>query len=292
MGKPSQRAEQEELRARMRAVGMAHDEIAVEFARRYRLRPRAAYRVAHGWTQQQAAGHINTHGSRIGLDPEGAASMTAPWLSELENWPLPARRRLTPQILAVLAAVYGTDVHNLLDLDDREHLAPEHMLVITRMRRSAPPPPPAQAGPEVLTAGQSFLSNSMVSLPGPSVLLALGLREQDPYGRTRAALGDAEERLVGAVGGLPPRLDEAPAGLVERMVTMAARESANFSRAADRGQVGQLTVEQFHEDLAWLATRYRTALSPPRSPRSPSCATTHSACWRPSSARTGHGICM
>ncbi|KDA44250.1 hypothetical protein [Frankia sp. BMG5.23] len=98
MPRPSQRVEQDELRARMRAVGMSHDEIAIEFGRRYRLRPRAAHRVAHGWTQQQAANHINTHAVHVGLDPHGAAPMTAPKLSELENWPLPNnRRRPTPR---------------------------------------------------------------------------------------------------------------------------------------------------------------------------------------------------
>jgi len=135
MAKLSQRVEQEELRARMRAVGMAHDEIAVEFARRYRLRPRAAHRVAHGWTQTQAADRINAHLARASSDVGDAVSMSAPWLSELENWPLPARRRLTPQALAVLAAIYGTDIHNLLDLDDREQLAPADMLMINSLRR-------------------------------------------------------------------------------------------------------------------------------------------------------------
>jgi hypothetical protein len=33
-----------------------YEEVAVEFARRYRLRPRAAYRHAYGWTLNQAAG--------------------------------------------------------------------------------------------------------------------------------------------------------------------------------------------------------------------------------------------
>ncbi|ESZ99630.1 hypothetical protein ThrDRAFT_03898, partial [Frankia casuarinae] len=32
MSRSSRRAEQDELRARMRAAGMSHDEIAVEFA--------------------------------------------------------------------------------------------------------------------------------------------------------------------------------------------------------------------------------------------------------------------
>jgi hypothetical protein len=33
----------------------------------------------------------------------------------------------------VLAAVYDTDTHNLLDLDDREHLAPSTMLLINSL---------------------------------------------------------------------------------------------------------------------------------------------------------------
>ena len=140
MPRPSQRVEQDELRARMRAVGMSHDEIAIEFGRRYRLRPRAAHRVAHGWTQQQAANHINTHAVHVGLDPHGAAPMTAPKLSELENWPLPNnRRRPTPQILALLAEVYDTSIHNLIDLDDREQMPPADLLLITTIRERAVP---------------------------------------------------------------------------------------------------------------------------------------------------------
>ncbi|WP_322747939.1 MULTISPECIES: helix-turn-helix domain-containing protein [unclassified Frankia] len=267
MGKTSQRVEQEELRARMRAVGMAHDEIAVEFARRYRLRPRAAHRVARGWTQQQAAGHVNAHVARVGVDPDGAASMSAPWLSELETWPLPARRRLTPQVLAVLAAVYGTDIHNLLDLDDREHLAPEDMLLINRMRRSVPLPSPTPVGLGIALAARGFLGNGNVGSPGSSVPLAVDHRHHDRYGSSRAVAGGAAARLVAAVGGNGSRLDEPSAGWsVERMVTMAARESADFSRAADRSNVGPLTVEQFHDDATWLAARY------PHRPVSPSFA--------------------
>ncbi|WP_242606783.1 hypothetical protein [Protofrankia symbiont of Coriaria ruscifolia] len=132
MSEPGQRADQDELRARMRAAGMTHDEIAVEFARRFKLRPRAAHRVAHGWTQQQAANHINAHAARVGLDPHGSATMTSPRLSELENWPIPRRRRPTPQMLALLAEVYGTGIQNLVDLDDREHMPVTDILLLGR----------------------------------------------------------------------------------------------------------------------------------------------------------------
>jgi tetratricopeptide (TPR) repeat protein/transcriptional regulator with XRE-family HTH domain len=139
MTRASLRAEQDELRARMRAVGMSHDEIAVEFARRYHYRPRAAHRHARGWTQTQAANHINAHAAQAGLDPDGAAPMTGPKLSEVENWPLPNnRRRPTPQLLALLAEVYDTAIHNLIDLDDREQLTPADMLLLSRIDRAGP----------------------------------------------------------------------------------------------------------------------------------------------------------
>jgi len=148
MSRASRRAEQDELRERMRAAGMSHDEIAVEFARRYGYRPRAAHRHAHGWSQVQAAGHINAHAAGIGLDPRGAAPMDGPRLSELENWPLPNnRRRPTPQLLALLAEVYGTSIHTLIDLDDREHFTPADILLINTMRRSRTTSPERGSAP-------------------------------------------------------------------------------------------------------------------------------------------------
>jgi hypothetical protein len=83
----SLRAEHEDLRARMRAQGLGREEIAVEFARRYRLRPRAAFRHAFGWTLQQAAGQINAYAAQAGLDTAGRASTTASHLCEYEQWP-------------------------------------------------------------------------------------------------------------------------------------------------------------------------------------------------------------
>ncbi|ONH34160.1 helix-turn-helix transcriptional regulator [Protofrankia sp. BMG5.30] len=255
MGRLSQRVEQEELRDRMRAVGMTHSEIVVEFARRYRLRPRAAHRVAHGWTQAQAASRINAHTAHAGLDPDGAATMTAPWLSELENWPLPARRRLTPQILAVLAAVYGTDIHTLLDLDDREHLAPTDMLLINGMRQSVPSSP-IPAGRGIIPARLGLIGNDDVGSPESSASIGMDSRQNDRHGGFRPVTEGVAARRI-AVGHSRPSLDTPLAGwLVERMVVMAARESADFGRASGRSNVGPLTVEQFHADLTWLATRY------------------------------------
>jgi hypothetical protein len=63
-------------------MGLGHREVAAELARRYQLRPRAAWREAQGWSLQEAADRINSHGGEAGLDPGGVAAMTAAHLCE------------------------------------------------------------------------------------------------------------------------------------------------------------------------------------------------------------------
>jgi tetratricopeptide (TPR) repeat protein len=134
--KTSLRREKRDLREKMRSMGLGYRDIAGEFARRYRLRPRAAWREAYGWSLQETAGRINDFRGETGLDPGGFAGMTAPHLSEYENWPghgpVPAGRRPTPYLLAVLAAVYGCAVAELVDLADREHLPASDLLIHDR----------------------------------------------------------------------------------------------------------------------------------------------------------------
>ena len=131
--KTSLRKEKRELREKMRAMGLDYRDIAAEFGRRYRLRPRAAWREAYGWSLQEAADRINEFRGDVGLDPGGFAGMTAPHLCEYENWPghgpQMSGRRPTPHLLAVLAAVYGCVVTDLIDLADREaeQVAPDEV---------------------------------------------------------------------------------------------------------------------------------------------------------------------
>ena len=100
------------------------------------MRPRAAWREAYGWSLQDTADRINEFRGNTGLDPGGIASMTAPHLSEYENWPghrpEPSGRRPTPYLLAVLAAVYDCAVTDLIDLADREHLRPADLLILDK----------------------------------------------------------------------------------------------------------------------------------------------------------------
>ena len=144
--KTSERREKRLLREQMRSMGLGYRDIAAEFARRYKMRPRAAWREAYGWSLQDTADRINDFRGNTGLDPGGIAAMTAPHLSEYETWPghrpEPSGRRPTPYLLAVLAAVYDCAVTDLIDLADREHLRPADLLILDKY--SQPPARPAR----------------------------------------------------------------------------------------------------------------------------------------------------
>jgi hypothetical protein len=130
-GRKGFKAELDGLRERMRALGLSHDEIAAEVSRRFRARPREAYRLAWGWTLDQAAERFNQRAAREGTDPQARASMTGPHLCEAEKWPR-STRRPSVYVLSVLAAIYETGILSLLDLDDHESLPQHDRLVLLR----------------------------------------------------------------------------------------------------------------------------------------------------------------
>ena len=180
--KTSERREKRLLREQMRAMGLGYRDIAAEFARRYKMRPRAAWREAYGWSLQDTADRNNEFRGNTGLDPGAIASMTAPHLSEYENWPghgpQPTGRRPTPYLLAVLAAVYDCAVADLIDLADREHLRPAHLLILDKYSngsstsgqpvvRSARPSPP-QAAPPPPRAGSSIPQPAAIGPKAPA----------------------------------------------------------------------------------------------------------------------------
>jgi hypothetical protein len=70
-------ADQARLRKRMRGLGLGVgcEQIAPEFAHRYRLRPGAAWRQAYGWGLSQAVGQINVGAAALGLDRDGHAAV-------------------------------------------------------------------------------------------------------------------------------------------------------------------------------------------------------------------------
>lgn len=73
-------ADQARMRERMRGLRVGCEQIAPEFARRYRLGPPVAWWQAYGWSLSQAASQINAAVAVLGLDRDGRAAV------------LPARR--------------------------------------------------------------------------------------------------------------------------------------------------------------------------------------------------------
>ncbi len=132
------KAELDGLRDRMRALGFSYDEIAAEMGRRYRLRSRQGYRLAWGWSLEQAAARFNDHAARQDADPDARASLTASRLSEFEHWPRGSRKP-SVYVLVMLAEIYQTDVLCLLDLADHESLPQQDRLVLMRRPRAATP---------------------------------------------------------------------------------------------------------------------------------------------------------
>ena len=140
-GRAGFKAELDDLRERMRHLGLGYDEIAAEIGRRYRVRPRESYRLAWGWTLNRAAERYNALAAQEGADPQARAGMTGAHLCEHERWPNGGRK---PSVfmLIMLARMYETDALCLLDLADHESLDPKDRLTLIR-----PPQQPRAAGP-------------------------------------------------------------------------------------------------------------------------------------------------
>jgi transcriptional regulator with XRE-family HTH domain len=132
------KAELDGLRERMHGLGFSYDEIAAEIGRRYRVRPRQAYRLAWGWSLEQAAARFNERAARQDADPDARASLIANRLSEFEHWPRSSRKP-SVYVLFMLAELYETDVLCLLDLADHESLPQQDRLVLLRRPRAATP---------------------------------------------------------------------------------------------------------------------------------------------------------
>src|SRR3954449_8076596 len=104
---PPEKAEREARRAEMRDLGMSAGDIARELARRYGLRPREAFRLAHGWSLDSACAHANDLAAR--LDPDRASLLVVSRLWDYEQWPRRGRRP-PDHVLRLLAYLYGTEV--------------------------------------------------------------------------------------------------------------------------------------------------------------------------------------
>jgi hypothetical protein len=209
--KTSLRGEKRKLREQMRSAGLDYRQIATEFARVYKLRPRAAWREAYGWSLLEAAEKINAYRGSTGLDPGGLSGMTAPHLSEYENWPgyggTPAGRKPSPYLLAVLSVIYDCRVSDLIDLADRKHLPQADLLVIDTY--SQPPVPSLQ---QDVTSGEVTAAVSVpkdagrresLAIPDPVRSSLLG-DIAEVVNRREFLFGMAASVGAGAVAGIMP----------------------------------------------------------------------------------------
>jgi hypothetical protein len=252
--KTSERREKRLLREQMRSMGLGYRDIAAEFARRYKMRPRAAWREAYGWSLQDTADRINEFRGNTGLDPGGIAAMTAPHLSEYENWPghrpEPSGRRPTLYLLAVLAAVYDCAVADLVDLADREHLRPADLLILDKYsQRSSSALERQAAGSGSLSAGEPVSEGSVVQAG-----LSGGVQPE------LSSIGPPGDAVAAADGRLAVRFSPGGGGggwVDVRDVVMAAADESAEQAAADAGRrVSQASVEHVRFELVRLANRY------------------------------------
>ncbi len=137
-GRKGFKAELDALRDRMLSLGFPYDQIAAEIGRRYRARPREAYRLAWGLSLERTATRFNDRAARADAEPEARASLTGSRLSEWEQWPRTGRKP-SVHALCMLAEIYETDVLRLLDLADHESLPQQDRLVLLRRPRAATP---------------------------------------------------------------------------------------------------------------------------------------------------------
>src|SRR6266511_5496419 len=103
----SLRQERAQLVAELRRAGKPWVKIAEDFAQRYRVNMRVAYRLAHGWSQRQAADEWN---ARWPDEPK-----TLKNFSYWEVWPSPTGHEPSLEVLDKLAQLYECGVADLLD---------------------------------------------------------------------------------------------------------------------------------------------------------------------------------
>ncbi|MFM9493694.1 XRE family transcriptional regulator [Streptomyces galilaeus] len=149
--KPGSKADRDALRQEMTAAGCTLADISIEMRARFHMRPREAWRHAHGWTLQETADKITQASTRRpGESVAADASLVGKW----EKWPGPSSRRPSLQVLFAMAAAFACRVDDLLDLEDRRALPDADLRVLTHRpptyEPSAQPitPPPVVAPPQ------------------------------------------------------------------------------------------------------------------------------------------------
>ncbi len=108
----STKAERDALRERLLAAGASRRVIKDEMMRRWGLRPRSAWRYAHGLTQAALAARYNAR-----FAPDGTAPMSGSRVAAYERWPRRGERP-SVQYLVRVAELFDTGLDQVVDGDD------------------------------------------------------------------------------------------------------------------------------------------------------------------------------
>lgn len=163
-GRGPTKADRDALRREMFGLGCPVESVVREMGRRWRVRPREAYRYAYGWSQDEVADRFTAYsagpevaagpGDRRWMLAAGAGSVSGPGalavmtgvrIGEYERWPAGGRRP-SVYVLLVLADVFGTSVAGLLDYQDHRCFLDTDRAVLAAITEAACPLPLAGRG--------------------------------------------------------------------------------------------------------------------------------------------------
>ncbi|WP_308222520.1 helix-turn-helix transcriptional regulator [Frankia sp. AgB32] len=163
----------------LRELGWSYRRIARRLQRRHRLGALVAFRLAHGWTQEEAARQWNERW------PAAGSAKTGKTWSYWESWPAKGGRAPSAAVLSRLAELYLCRPGDLLDGPDFGELDPG---VDGGVEGGQPAACRCPSGDEDGCAG----------------LLSVAAALASPWTPDRPSAAEIEERLAGLVAGWVP----------------------------------------------------------------------------------------
>lgn len=211
------------LRRRLSDWGWPTDEIAAAIGAQFRLRPRAAYRYAVGFSGQKAADAYNARFGTAG----GPAPMSKTRISEYENWPM-GRNTRKPSLIVLdnLAQLYGTTRRRLTDHHDWIALSDSVRCALHVSPETGPQPVHDSAVAQADTPAT------------PPCVHTPGWRPSGPFMWVSPSAWTAQ-----AEG---------------HVIMAAANQAGDHAGRSGAGDIDEATLEQLHDHVSRLARGYLT----------------------------------